>query len=79
MADRLDGLFHDAVIRGDNQDDKIGDLCAASAHARESLVAGRIDEHDAAAILGNDGCSDVLRDATGFAARNVRRADHVEQ
>ena len=50
VVDGLQRLRHDAVIGGDHQHDDVGDLGAAGAHAGEGLVAGRVEEHDLAAI-----------------------------
>ena len=46
VADRLDGLLHDAVIGGDDQHDDVGDVGAARAHRGEGLMARRVDEGD---------------------------------
>jgi hypothetical protein len=48
MANRLLGLWHDAIIGGHDQDNNIGDLGAASAHGCESFMARRIQEGDLA-------------------------------
>ncbi len=50
VADRLDGLLHDAVIGGDDQHDDVGDIGAARAHRGEGLVARRVDEGDLLAV-----------------------------
>ena len=49
VIDRFLGLRHHAVIGGHDQHDHVGDLGAAGAHHRERGVAGRVEEHDAAA------------------------------
>ena len=46
VADRLDGLLHDAVVGGDDQHDDVGDVGAARPHRGEGLVARRIDKGD---------------------------------
>ncbi len=79
MVDRLNGLRHDAIIGGDDEDDDVGNLGATGTHGREGLVAGRVDERDGAAIDGDLGGADGLRDATGLACRDAGVADRVEQ
>ena len=72
-------LFHDAVVCGNDQDDKVSDLGAAGAHGRKGLVAGRIQE-DNVAVLGPDVVgADVLGDAAGLAGGDVRLADGVKK
>ena len=46
VVDGLDGLRHDAVVGGDDQNDDVGHLGTAGTHGREGLVAGRVDEGD---------------------------------
>ena len=80
MADRLDGLLHDAVIGGDDQHDDIGDIGAARAHRGKGLMAGRIDKGDLLAAPQADAVgADMLRDAAGFAAGDIGLAQRVEQ
>ena len=79
VVDGLEGLRHDAVIRGDHDHRDVGDLRAAGAHGRERLVAGRVEEHDAAAILLDLAGADVLGDAAALAGGDGRGADGVEQ
>jgi len=79
VVDGLAGLLHDAVVGGHNQDDEVGDLGAAGAHGRESLVAGGVQEDDVAVLGLHMVGADVLGDAAGFAARHVRLADGVKQ
>ena len=50
VIDRFFGLRHDAVIGADDEDDDVGDFCAAGAHTREGFVARRVDEDDAAIV-----------------------------
>ena len=79
MVDCLDGLRHDAVIRCDNQNRNIGDLCAAGTHGRKCRMARGVEEGDRTAVDLDAVCTDVLRDAAGFACGNVGLADGVEQ
>ena len=69
VVDGFERLRHDAVVGRDHQDDDVGDLGAAGAHAGEGFVAGRIDEDDLAAVHLDVIGADVLRDAAGFARR----------
>ena len=46
VADGLEGLRHDAVVGGDDQDHDVGDLGTACAHGGERLMARRIEERD---------------------------------
>ena len=79
VIDGLERLRHDAVVGRDNQHDDIGYLGAAGTHAGECLVARSIDEDDLAAVLLDVIGADVLGDAAGFAAGDVRLADGIEQ
>ncbi len=79
VIDGFDGLRHDAVVGGHHQDDDIGDFRAAGAHARERLVAGRVDEHDFAVVLLDVVGADVLRDAAGFAVGHMGGTNGVQQ
>ena len=69
VVDRLDRLRHRPVVGGDDQHDDVGHLGAARTHRRERLVAGRIQEHDVAALARHLVGADVLRDAAGLARR----------
>jgi hypothetical protein len=80
VIDRFARLRHDAVIRGDDEDDHVSDLRTTSAHQRERFVAGRVEEDDAAAVADvNVICTDVLRDAAGFALGDLGFANRVKQ
>ncbi len=46
VVDGLNGLRHDAVVGGHDQDGDVGDLGAAGAHGGEGFVAGRVEEGD---------------------------------
>jgi hypothetical protein len=60
--------------------DDVGDLRAARTHQRERFVARGVEEYDRAAVADVDVIgADVLRDAAGFALRNLRLANRVEQ
>ena len=79
VVDGFQGLRHDAVVRRHHQDDDIGHLGAAGAHAGERFVTGGVDEDDLLAIHVHLVSADVLRDAAGFASRDIGFADGVEQ
>ena len=79
VVDGLDGLRHDAVVGGDDQDDDVGHLGTAGAHGREGLVAGGVDEGDLAIADAHDRGADVLGDAAGLALGDAGVADGVEQ
>ncbi len=73
------GLRHHAVVGGHHQDDDIGNLGAACTHAGERFMAGRVDEHDLAAVLLDVVSADVLRDTAGFAVGYVGGSNGIEQ
>ena len=80
VADRLDGLLHDAVIGGDDQHDDVGDVGAARPHRGEGLVARRVDEGDLlAAFERHPVGADMLGDAARLAGRDIGLAQRVEQ
>jgi hypothetical protein len=73
------GLRHHAVIGGDDENDDVRNFGAASAHAGESFVTRRIDEHHATIAHGDFVRTNVLGDSAGFALGDVRRPNGVEQ
>ena len=79
MVDRLDGLGHDAVVGGDDQNDDVGHLGAAGTHGREGLVARGVDEGDQTTVDRDLGGADGLRDATCLALGDARVADGVQK
>ena len=79
VIDRLDRLGHHAVVRGDHENDDVGDLGAAGAHRGKGFVTGGVDESDRLALPLHAVGADVLGDATGFAGDHVGLADLVEQ
>src|SRR5260221_5343481 len=73
VVDRLDGLRHDAVIGGYDEDDDVGDLRTTRAHGGEGLVARRVDGHDPVPIRPLDLVrTDSLRDAARLARSDAR-------
>ncbi len=83
VVERLDRLRHDAVIGRDDQHDDVGGRRTTGTHGGERLVTGGVDEGDRAVLalvldvhlVGTD----VLGDAAGLVAHDVRLADRVEQ
>ena len=75
----LDRLRHDAVVRGHDEDDDVGDLGAAGAHEGEGLVAGGVEEDDLPRADVDVVGADVLGDAAGLARRHLGLADRVEE
>ena len=79
VADRLERLGHDAVVGRDHDDRDVGHPGAAGAHRGERLVARRVEEDDALAVVGDLARADVLGDAAALAGRDLGRPDGVEQ
>ena len=79
VRDGFFGLRHHAVVGCHHEDDDVGNLCAARAHARERFVARRVDENDSPVAHVRFVRADVLRDSARFAGRNFGFADRVEQ
>ena len=79
VVDGFEGLRHDAVVGRHHQHHDIGDFGAAGAHAGERFVAGRIDEHNLAAVFFDVICADVLGDAAGLFAGHIGFADGIQQ
>ena len=83
MVEGLNGLGHDAVVGGHDEDGDVGHLGTAGTHGREGLVTGGVDEGDRtllvvqvdAHLVGADG----LGDAPGLAGDDVGGADGVQQ
>ena len=79
MPDRLDGLLHDPVIGGDDEDDDVGDVGAAGAHRGKRLMARGVDKGDLlAAFEGNAVGADMLGNAARFAGRDIGFTQRVE-
>ena len=79
VVDRLDRLGHHAVVRRDHQDSDVGHLGAPRAHRGERLVARRVEEDDALAVLDDLAGADVLGDTAPLAGSHVGGAHGVEQ
>ena len=86
VIDSFDRLRHDSIIGGDDQHDNIGGLRASRTHSGKCFVAGRIEEHNLAAVgrrlFVRDAhlvSANVLRNTAGFAFGDAGRANRVEQ
>ena len=79
VIDRLDGLRHDAVVGGHDQDDDVGHLGAAGTHSRKGGVARGIDEGDLAVVDHDLRSADGLGDAARLAGSDAGMTDGVEQ
>ena len=79
VVDGFDGLRHDAVVGGHDENHDVGGLGAAGAHGGEGGVARGVDEGDRLVVPHDLVGPDVLGDATGLAGHDVGRADAVEQ
>ena len=79
VVDGLDGLRHDAVVSGDDENGDIGAHRAARTHLGKGRVARRVEEGDGLAIDFNGIRADMLRDAASLSGRDLRVADIVEQ
>ena len=71
VRDRFLRLRHDAVVGRDDEDRDVGDFGAACAHRRKGFVTRRIDERDLTIVALDRVRADLLRDAAGFAGRDV--------
>ena len=79
MVDGLKCLRHDAIVGRHYQHYDIGYFGAAGTHAGKRFVTGRIDENDLISVLLDVICTDVLRDAAGFFACDIRQANSIQQ
>ena len=78
MVDGLNGLRHDAVVCGNDQDGNIGDVCTSCTHGSERFVSRRIQECDVLALISYLVCTDMLCDAASLACGNVCIPDAVQ-
>ena len=80
VVDGLDGLRHNLVVGGDDNDGDVGHLGTSGTHGREGLVAGGVEEGDLTAVSGLHLIgTDVLGDAARLAGDDVSFADIVEE
>ena len=79
MVDRFDGLRHDTIISGNNQNYQIGDFGTAGTHCCKSLMTRCIQKNDLAFIRGNIVGSNVLGNSSGFIFGNIGFTDYIQQ
>ena len=79
MADGLDGLRHDTVVRRDDQYSDIGGMSASGTHGRERLMSRGIQEDDLLSVDLDFGSTDVLCDAAGLGFGDVGLTDGIQQ
>ena len=77
MRNGFDGLRHDSIVGRDNQDDDICCLGTTGPHGGEGFLARGVEEDDFAPRGVHCIGADVLRDATGFALRDIGGADSI--
>ncbi len=79
VVDRLPGLGHDRLVRGDDQDDDVGRLGPAGAELSKRLVARSVDEGDRPLVVHDAVGADVLGDPARLLVDEVGGADGVEE
>src|ERR1700730_3335595 len=80
MGDRFRSLRHDAIVRGDDENDDVRDLGAARAHRGECRVTGSVDERYLRTVRRDDLIgANVLRDAASLPGDDIGMTDRVEQ
>ena len=79
MADCLNRLRHDAVIRSDNQNRNVRCLGTAHTHCREGLVAGCVEEGNQSVVRLDLVCTDVLGNAARLATCDRSLTDGIEK
>ena len=78
MVDGFYSLRHDTVIRSDNQNGNICDICPSCTHCGERFVSRCIEEGNFLAVASDLICTDVLGDTAGFACGDVGVTDVVQ-
>ncbi|CSC07544.1 Uncharacterised protein [Vibrio cholerae] len=79
MLDSLDGLWHYAIVRCNNQYYDIRCLCTTSTHSGKRRVSRSIQEGDHAVWRFNVVSTDVLSNTTRFTRSNVGTTDIVQR
>lgn len=80
VVDGLDGLRHDVVVGGHDDDTEVGHLGTARTHGGERLVTRGVEERDMASVLEFDVVgADMLCNTSGLACNDVGRTDIVEK
>src|SRR5690606_40505230 len=79
VTDRFLGLWHDAVVISDNDNNNVSSLGTACTHCRKGSVARGIEERDHALVSFYVVCTDMLGNAATFARRYLCGRNVVEQ
>ena len=79
MVNALNGLRHDTVIGGDNENGNIGYHCTASSHRCKCLMTRSVKECYGTAVNLNSICADMLGYAACLAGCNVCMTDIVKK
>ena len=80
MVDGLDGLGHNVVVGGNDNDTEVGYLGSAGTHGGKGFVARSVEKCDTASVFKfYVVCADVLCYAACFACDYVGVADIVEE
>src|SRR5690606_14299233 len=79
VTDRFLGLWHDAVVISDNDNNNVSSLGTACTHCRKGSVARGIEERDHALVSFYVVCTDMLGNAASFARRYLGATNVVEQ
>ena len=79
MVDGFQGLGHDPVIGGDNQNNDIGNLGAARPHGGKRLMSGRVQKGNMTFVGGNMISADMLGNPSGFHIGDPGFTNHIEQ
>ena len=79
VADRLERLRLDTVVRRDDEDGDVRHLRAACAKGGERLVARRVQKGDSPVVVIDLVGADVLRDAAGLGLDDRRLPDGVQK
>ena len=77
MRNSLDGLRHHPIVGRYHQDNDIRGLGAAGTHGSEGFVPRGIEKDNFAPRRAYRISADMLRDATGFALRDIGGTDSV--
>src|SRR5699024_3161343 len=79
MADRLNCLRHNAVIRRNYEDRDIRSIGSAHTHCRKCLMSRCIQESDLLSVHRYNVCTNVLRNAAGLFVDHMCVPDRVEK
>jgi len=79
MVNGLHRLRHNTVVSRHHQDDEVGHLRTPRAHGGKSGMTRCIQKSDTATVHLDVVRSNMLRDAPGFPARNIRFANCIQK